>query len=587
VTYPGVYVEETTTGHAIAGVATSVTAFLGRAVSGPVNDPVPVTSFGAFERVFGVLGQTCPMGYAVRDFFLNGGTDALVVRIYKDPAGSTGGPEGAPLDQAAYEGSRAGKTGLFALEKAGLFNLLCIPPDTRAGTTMPAVYRSALTYCATRRAMLLVDPPAHWDSTADARDGLAGDIGLTGSEARNAVLYFPRLVQPDPLDGQPGIFAPSGAVAGVMARTDAQQGVWKAPAGTDASLIGATDLAVRLSDTENGVLNPHGINTLRAFPGSGPVVWGARTLRGADQHADDYKYIPVRRLALHIEESLERGTQWAVFEPNDEPLWSEIRLRASAFMHELFTRGAFQGRTPREAYFVKAGRDTMTQGDIDAGVLNIEVGFAPLKPAEFVIIRIRQMVEAARPREDRPPPLLVKFNGRQLGLVAGWRELVLPHAELRQLRDLAEEVRRAGRDGRVGALFAGGSSTGRTLAAEVLANHLGLDLYSVDLSAIVSRYVGETEKNLGRLFDAAEAGGAILYLDEADALFGKRTDVRDSHDRYANVETGHLLQRIEAYAGLLIVATNRKSALDEAFIRRLRFVVDFQPQERAGNHTSS
>ena len=144
-------------------------------------------------------------------------------------------------------------------------------------------------------------------------------------------------------------------------------------------------------DEENGVLNPLAINCSRTFPVYGSVCWGARTLNGADQMADDYKYVPVRRLALYMEESLYRGTQWVVFEPNDEPLWAQIRLNVGAFMHDLFRKGAFQGKTPNDAYFVKCDKDTTTQNDINQGVVNIIVGFAPLKPAEFVIIQIQQI----------------------------------------------------------------------------------------------------------------------------------------------------------------------------------------------------
>ena len=181
------------------------------------------------------------------------------------------------------------------------------------------------------------------------------------------------------------------ASAGVFARTDAQRGVWKAPAGTDASLNGVRELTIRVNDLENGQLNPLGVNCLRTFPVIGNVVWGARTLRGADQLASEWKYIPVRRLALFLEESLYRGIKWVVFEPNDEPLWAQIRLNVGAFMHNLFRQGAFQGTTPRNAYFVKCDKETTTQNDIDRGIVNILVGFAPLKPAEFVIIKLEQL----------------------------------------------------------------------------------------------------------------------------------------------------------------------------------------------------
>ncbi|MDH4273633.1 MAG: phage tail sheath family protein, partial [Gammaproteobacteria bacterium] len=153
----------------------------------------------------------------------------------------------------------------------------------------------------------------------------------------------------------------------------------------------AADVNVPLTDNENGDLNPLGINCLRNLPVIGRVIWGARTLRGADRLADQWKYVPIRRLALFIEESLFRGTQWAVFEPNDEPLWAQIRLNLGAFMHGLFRQGAFQGSAPRDAYFVKCDAETTTQTDRNMGVVNIIVGFAPLKPAEFVIIKIQQM----------------------------------------------------------------------------------------------------------------------------------------------------------------------------------------------------
>ena len=150
-------------------------------------------------------------------------------------------------------------------------------------------------------------------------------------------------------------------------------------------------LAVPLTDAENGELNPLGINCLRAMPASGRVIWGARTLRGADQLGDEYKYIPVRRTALYIEESLYRGLKWAVFEPNDEPLWAQIRLNVGSFMHNLFRQGAFQGSSPRDAYFVRCDKDTTTQNDINLGIVNVVVGFAPLKPAEFVVLKLQQI----------------------------------------------------------------------------------------------------------------------------------------------------------------------------------------------------
>lgn len=307
-----------------------------------------------------------------------------------------GGTDGNALAPLNYEGNQNSKTGMYALERADLFNLLCIPPDTYEGETLPAVYQIAMKYCKDRRAMLLVDPPNSWGTNVD---GLISnpatkltDLGLSGPDARNAAIYFPRVRQSDPLrDGRLGTFVPCGIVAGLMARTDADRGVWKAPAGTDAALSGIRALEVNLNNEQNGNLNPVGINCLRSFPVYGQVIWGARTLRGADQLADEYKYVPVRRLTLFLEESLYRGTRWAVFEPNDEPLWAQLRLNIGAFMNRLFRQGAFQGKTPQGAYFVKCNNETTTQSDINLGIVNIVVGFAPLKPAEFVVIKIQQI----------------------------------------------------------------------------------------------------------------------------------------------------------------------------------------------------
>ncbi|HTG14341.1 MAG TPA: phage tail sheath subtilisin-like domain-containing protein, partial [Blastocatellia bacterium] len=516
-TYPGVYIEEIPSGvRTITGVATSITAFIGRALRGPVNEPVTVTSFGDFERAFGGLGEKYPMSYAVKDFYLNGGSTGIIVRLYhsaftddaerqkvqaaaqsvadaavggdadtaakaarakaetikgdagkskaeKDAAeavakaaeaaakvkdasadtvkaaatkavsaatprnkaglkigdinldassegswgnklrarvegavpqdvadryglaaadmfnllirdGKTGNIEkflnvsvkpsvrqldkvllnesnlvrvagslpgntpkpsddglsaddlkvppfsggdtdkrstgvaqsdqaanGSPLGDADYEGSEANKTGLFALNKADLFNLLCIPPDTRDGDTSEAVYEAAMKYCLDRRAVLIVDSSEQWSANKDtaaaaAVKGLSDWSPASKPGARNAAIFFPRVLASDSeREGQVDTFVPCGIVAGVMARTDAQRGVWKAPAGLDAGLSGIQGLEVNLNDPENGLLNPLGINCLRRFPVYGSVVWGARTLRGADQLGDEYKYIPVRR----------------------------------------------------------------------------------------------------------------------------------------------------------------------------------------------------------------------------------------------------------------------------------------------------
>jgi phage tail sheath protein FI len=308
------------------------------------------------------------------------------------PGTGGGDDSGALADSAVLGGAGPPKTGLNAFDEAEDLNLLCIPPYNSAGfdgDASNAVLTAALAYVRGRRAMLLVDPPAAWNKSNASNDG---DVNGVVTRDANAAIYFPRVRCADQLqEGRLATFAPCGVVAGVIARTDAERGVWKAPAGLDATLIGVSDLSAPLTDPENGAINPLGVNCLRAMPGAGRVLWGARTMRGSDRLADQWKYLPVRRTALYLEESLYRGTQWVVFEPNDEPLWAQIRLNVGAFMHNLFRQGAFQGTTPREAYLVKCDAETTTQNDINLGVVNILVGFAPLKPAEFVIIRIQQL----------------------------------------------------------------------------------------------------------------------------------------------------------------------------------------------------
>ncbi|MCI0356368.1 MAG: phage tail sheath subtilisin-like domain-containing protein, partial [Acidobacteria bacterium] len=435
----------------------------GSAPRGAVNEPFTINSFADYERTFGGLSLDSTMSYAVRDFYLNGGSQAIIVRLNNggqaatitlpangSPPGSalvleaasvgawgnrlsalvdhntrdsanqqlfnltvseqggatekflnvsvdqadprylprvleqnsmlarvrrSGGQyqvpsvrpletftmasppssppqlvpapvaadglgsDGTPLTFAQFigPGLEGAKQGLFALEKADLFNLLCLPPFSLISDMTSDVLAAGEAYCRKRRAMLLVDPPGSWTNKTTARNEFVATTGVIGATSRNAALFFPRLRQPNPLrDNQLEEFVPCGAVAGIFARTDSTRGVWKAPAGQEANLVGVPALSVSLTDDENGELNPLGLNCLRSFPVIGRVVWGARTLDGADRLASEWKYIPVRRTALFIEESLYRGTQWVVFEPNDEPLWAQIRLNVGAFMQNLF-----------------------------------------------------------------------------------------------------------------------------------------------------------------------------------------------------------------------------------------------------------
>jgi hypothetical protein len=511
--YPGVYIEEIPSGvHAITGVATSITAFVGRALRGRVDSddksPVRIFSFADYERLFGGLSGDSPMSFAVFQYFLNGGSDALIIRVHNgatpanddpfeaanpgawgkrvrlrvdqdiDPdveaanvaagypqntlfnlkvkdlgtavtetflnvsitsghprfvsdvlrqssrlvrgaatfnavpplSGSTtasdpfddstaialqGGSDGSDVgaDQIVSGANlRSDKKGVFALEKADLFNLLCIPPFAPTTDVDNSTWASAISYATERRAVVLVDPPFNSSGWAAVSDVTASTITGVAGRSENAALFFPRIQFGNSLrQNRPEPFAPCGAVAGVIARTDASRGVWKSAAGIDATLNGALGLAVNLSDPENGAINPLGVNCLRNFANTGPIVWGSRTLKGADSLASEWKYLAVRRTALFIEESLYRGTQWVVFELNDEPLWAQIRLNVGAFMQDLFRQGAFQGKSAREAYFVKCDSETTSQTEIDLGIVNILVGFAPLKPAEFVVLKIQQI----------------------------------------------------------------------------------------------------------------------------------------------------------------------------------------------------
>jgi len=498
VTYPGVYVEEVP-GRvgSIIGVSTSVTAFVGAFSRGPLDEAVQVFSFQDFKREFGGLAADSEASYAVYQFFLNGGSQAWVVRtagddpaptaafadiqdgsggvafevharspgawgnlirvrvhdstsspgdrfdlvisLTGDPAkpsstlrteeflglsvneadvhyvktvvnetsrliridglvngnrpaveGSpqeelTSGADGSPPATADLIGEIACKTGIHALDDVDLFNILCIPRlATMLSTDARDVIAAAIDYCEGRKAFFIIDPPGDV-ATPEEMKSWVKDAGSSA----NAAVYYPRMRVADPLDDhQFRSVGPSGTIAGLYARTDVTRGVWKAAAGTEAALVNVSDLEVLLTNGENGILNSLGINCLRDFPVIGIVCWGARTLAGNDQMGSEWRYVPVRRLALFIEESLIRGTQSVALEPNDETLWAQIRLNVGAFMHSLFRQGAFQGSTPKDAYFVKCDAETTTQSDIDQGIVSFYVGFAPLKPAEFSILKI-------------------------------------------------------------------------------------------------------------------------------------------------------------------------------------------------------
>lgn len=333
-----------------------------------------------------------------------------------------GGQDSAPLSLITLVGDENGKTGLYALEKTPAFNILCIPPDLEDEDTAPLVYQTAAQYCGSRHAMLIIDPPARWLELANA--GQIGEIDPASDLAagfhldryknswigRNAAVYFPPLLAADPLrNGEVRVFPNSGYVAGVWARTDVQVGVWKAPAGLDAVLNGGVGPAMTLSDADNALLVPMGINALRTFPLAGAVVWGARTVAGAappvigPQEAawrgveptgpnppdDDFKYIPVRRLTLHMINWTQQNTRWAVFEPNDAALLGRLRVQISTWLNGLWTQGALFGARADEAYVVHCDASTTTLEDIEAGRVNVQIAFAAVRPAEFLVLDLQ------------------------------------------------------------------------------------------------------------------------------------------------------------------------------------------------------
>ena len=350
------------------------------------SSPGESSSVVITSGALGSLAATIKMGLA------NGGREFPADTQHRPAAKtelspSAKGDDGSKGTSAELIGSKEKKTGIYALLDVELFSILVIPEtfDMQETGANPVI-QAGVDLCEKRRAFYIVDYPAG----KDLSDIATWANGV--SQTRNAAVYFPAVKIADPLDQfRPRAMAASGTLAGVYARTDAQRGVWKAPAGTDATLNGVDALSTVINDLENGSINQKGVNALRLFRDYGKLAWGARTMKGSDAQADEWKYIPVRRTALFIEESLYRGTQWVVFEPNDEPLWAQIRLNVGAFMHNLFRQGAFQGTTPRDAYFVKCDKETTPQNDINLGIVNIVVGFAPLKPTEFVIIKLQQM----------------------------------------------------------------------------------------------------------------------------------------------------------------------------------------------------
>lgn len=307
--------------------------------------------------------------------------------------GFTGGADGGTAG-AAGPGDvvpASGTGGVYALSALLFprFNLLALP-DLAAQDSDLAALGTALDYCRRERAFLLVDTPTGWPTDPPAVGGLR-------AQGAHGALYYPRLRQVEQTSGGVTVelsLPACGAVAGVYARIDATRGLWKAPAGLEAGIVGVSGLSANTDDVVSGRLNPRGVNVLRAFPAAGVVAWGARTLAGDDASGAEHKYVSVRRLTDHIATSLQLGTQFAVFEPNDPDLWAQVRLAVGSFMRGLFRQGAFQQsakRSEADSFFVVCDASNNPQSEIDLGRVNVLVGFAPLKPAEFVVVTITQL----------------------------------------------------------------------------------------------------------------------------------------------------------------------------------------------------
>jgi hypothetical protein len=298
------------------------------------------------------------------------------------------------------------------LDKVQVFNLMVIP-----GVTNSLVLSTAQSFCENHLAFLICDPPI-----TDSADGTpphfpntilntingnnldSHGVPITIPEGKNSALYFPYLLSPDPITGQSvslvtgavNEIPPAATVAGIYAKTDLARGVWKAPAGFQATTNNTSAVVDRgrMTNPQQGLLNPVGVNCLRDFPNTGTTVFGARTLVTLTD--EQWRYVPVRRTALFLEQSLLASLTWVIFEPNAEPLWTAIVMSINAFMLGLFKQGAFQGDTPSQAFNVQCDSQTTTQADIDNGIVNIVVSFAPLEPAEFVIITIAQLAGQAQ-----------------------------------------------------------------------------------------------------------------------------------------------------------------------------------------------
>ena len=370
-TAPGVFVEEIPSGAvSIAGVPTSTVGFVGLTERGPI-EPQLVTSFGAFARLYGGRIDASYLAWAIEGFFQNGGQRCWIGRI-TDERGNND-----HVKTVDFIGtSRSGLTALALIDE---ISILAIPDEVRPE------YGTGLSFAVIQQCERLKDRFGIVCAPISA-EPIENTHPLTNSSY--AALYVPWVKVSDRTQPE-GIFVPpSGHIAGVYASTDSQRGVHKAPA--NVTLRGVLDLQINITNQQQELLNPRGVNCLRDFRanGRGIRIWGARTM-SADP---EWHYISVRRFVIYLQESIEQGTGWVVFEPNDEPLWDKVGRSIENFLTILWRDGALVGARPDEAFFVRCDRTTMTQADLDSGRLVCEIGVALLRPAEFTILRLSQMV---------------------------------------------------------------------------------------------------------------------------------------------------------------------------------------------------
>ena len=368
---PGVYVEEVDRGtKPLEMVGTSTVGFIGESAVGPVNQPILCTNWSQFTKHFGDFKNSKYLAHAVYGFFNNGGGRCFIVNVGDDVDAD------AKKKASKYIGKDNGpgtRTGLKAFDDLDDINVVAAP-----GQTDPAIQDAVLSHCENARyRFAILDSPeiiekGGVDKLAKPRDSKYG------------AYYFPWLEVYDPYKGNV-FMPPSGFMAGVYARSDAERGVHKAPA--NEIVRGALGLKYGITKGEQDLLNPKGINCIRSFPNRGIRVWGARTISSDAS----WRYVNVRRLFNMVEQSIEIGTQWAVFEPNDHRLWKRVSRDITAFLLRLWRQGALFGKTPEEAFYVKCDEETNPPEVVDAGQLIVEVGMCPVKPAEFVVFRIGQM----------------------------------------------------------------------------------------------------------------------------------------------------------------------------------------------------